>query len=265
MTEGNVEVGSLRVHFREAGSGDPVLLIHGWPVDSRLWSRQIERLGERHRVLALDLPGYGESDPPGEVSFDVLVGTVAGFLDAVGIERAAVVGHDVGGAIALLAAIRHPERVSRLVVMDTTPYPELPLLIRLLVLAGRIPGLGALLVSRLGFRLLFRLGTAGPGIDAGALADRFRPADRARRVALVDAIRRFDRRELEEVEAGLGLITCPTLVLWAAADPTGPLLLAHRLAAGIPGSTLVKVPDCGHFLPLNRPTEVGDLLAAFLD
>jgi pimeloyl-ACP methyl ester carboxylesterase len=260
-----VEVGGLDVHYREAGTGDPVVLVHGWPVDSRLWTEQVDRLSGRHRALAPDLPGYGRSAAPPEVSFDLLVRTVIGFLDALGVERVSLVGHDVGGPVVLLAAIRHPERVSRLVVMDTTPYPKLPWLIRLLVLAGKIPGLGALLTSRFGFRLLFRLGTSSRDPDPAVLADTFRPDDPLRRRLLVEGLRGFDPRDLREVAGELGTIAAPTLVVWAADDPTGPVSLARRLASDIPGSTLVTVPNCGHFLPLDRPTEVGELLAAFLD
>jgi pimeloyl-ACP methyl ester carboxylesterase len=265
VTEGIVDVAGAQIRYREAGSGDAVVLVHGWPVDSRLWTEQIARLAGRHRVLALDLPGYGRSDPPAAPGFEPLVNAVLGFLDALGLERAALVGHDAGGPAVLLTAIRHPQRVSKLVVMDTTPYPKTPWLIRLLMLAGKIPGAGSLLLSRFGFRVLFRLGTAGRHVDTRAMADRFRPDPAERRRALIEALRGFDPGELVEVEAGVGSIAAPTMILWAADDPTGPLSLARRLAGDIPGSTLVTVPSCGHFLPLDRPGEVGELLAAFLD
>lgn len=265
MGVSTVEVGSLEIAYREAGTGDPVVMVHGWPTDSRLWTDQMSRLQGRHRVLAPDLPGYGGSQIPPVNGFELSTSTLVGFLDALGVERAALVGHDAGGPPVLLTAIRHPRRVSRLVVMDTTPYPQLALLVRLMVTAAKLPGIGEGMMSRPGFRMLFRVGTAGGDAEPVGLADRFRPPDRERRRALLAALRQFDRRELEEVEAGLGSITAPTLVVWAAKDPAGPLSLAHRLSADISGSTMVTVPNCGHFLPLDRPAEIGELLAAFLD
>jgi pimeloyl-ACP methyl ester carboxylesterase len=262
----HASIDGLRIHYRETGEGTPVVLVHGWPTDSRLWDRQIPVLAARHRVIAPDLPGFGESDPPasGRTGLDLLQRSLLGLLAATGIERASFVGHDLGGPAVLLTAIRNPDRVERLVVMDTTPYPRLPLLIRLLLWGARIPGTGALMTSRWGFRSMLRLGTANRASDTAGLADTFRPERRAGRRALVDVLRRTDFRDLEEVATGLGDIGAPTLVLWAEHDPTGPVSVAERLAADIPGSLLETVPECGHFLPIDRPEAIADALARFL-
>jgi len=261
-----VSVDGLRLHYREAGEGPAVVLVHGWPVDARLWDEQIPVLAARHRVIAPDLPGFGQSDrpEPDRIGLDLLQRSLIGLMDAVGINQASFVGHDMGGIAVLLTAIRNPERVERLVVLDTTPYPDVPGLIRTLIWGAKIPVIGALMVSRWGLRIMFRLGTADRETDAGLLARLFRPEDRAGRRALVDTLRRTDWRGLQEVEAGLGGIGTPTLVLWAERDPTGPLSLARRLAADVSGSTLETVPDCGHFLPMDRPAVVAKSLAGFL-
>jgi pimeloyl-ACP methyl ester carboxylesterase len=243
-----------------------VVLVHGWPVDARLWDGQIPVLAARHRVIAPDLPGFGQSDrpEPDRIGLDLLQRSLIGLMDAVGINQASFVGHDMGALAVLLTAIRNPERVERLAVLDTTPYTDVPRLIRMLILGAKIPGIGALMVSRWGLRKMFQIGTVDPGTDAGLLAGLFRPKDRAGRRALVDTLRRTEWRDLEEVEAGLGGIDKPTLVLWAERDPTGPLSLARHLAADVPGSTLETVPDCGHFLPMDRPEAVAKSLAGFL-
>jgi haloalkane dehalogenase len=261
-----VSVDGLRLHYREAGEGPPVVLVHGWPTDARLWDRQIPVLAARHRVIAPDLPGFGQSDrpQPDRIGFDLLQRSLTGLMDAVGIDQASFVGHDMGALAVLLTAICHPERVERLAVLDTTPYPDVPRLIRWLILGAKIPGIGALMVSRWGLRMMFRMGTANPETDAGGLAGLFWPKDREGRRALVDALRRSDWRDLEEVEVGLSGIGIPTLVLWAEGDPTGPLSLARRLVADVAGSTLETVPDCGHFLPMDRSEAVAESLAGFL-
>lgn len=243
-----------------------MVLVHGWPVDARLWDGQIPVLAARHRVLAPDLPGFGGSDrpEPDRIGLDLLQRSLTGLMDAAGIDQASFVGHDIGSLAVLLTTIRNPERVDRLVVLNTTPYSDVPRLIRSMILGTKIPGIGALMVSRWGFRMMFRIGTAHPETDAGLLADLYRPKDRAGRRALVDSLRRTTWRDLEEVEAGLGDIDKPTLILWAERDPTGPLSLARHLVADIPESTLKTVPDCGHFLPLDRPAAVAESLAGFL-
>ncbi len=261
-----VSVNGLSLHYREAGRGPPVVLVHGWPTDSRLWDGQIPVLAARHRVIAPDFPGFGQSDrpEPNRIGLDLLQRSLIGLMDAVGLEQASFVGHDLGGPAVLLTAIRNPERVERLAVLDTTPYPDLPRLIRRMVRGAKVPGISALMVSRWGIRLMFRIGTANPQTDTSRLVDLFRPKDRAGRRALVDALRHIDFRDLEEVAAGLKGIGMPMLILWAEGDPTGPLSLARRFAADVPGSMLETVPDCGHFLPVDRPEAVAQALVGFL-
>ena len=115
-----VETASLRVHVREAGEGDPVLLLHGFPQDSWMWRHQMAALSDRWRCIAPDTRGYGLTDKPRiRVTRDLLARDVVELLDALDIERAAVVGHDWGGIIASATAFRYPDRVSRLGLVDT--------------------------------------------------------------------------------------------------------------------------------------------------
>jgi pimeloyl-ACP methyl ester carboxylesterase len=122
VSERRIEVGDLRFNVAEAGSGAPVILLHGWPDSWHLWHHQIEALTRSgHRVIAPDLRGFGESDRPDDVAqyglLDI-VGDVTGILDALDVERAAVVGHDWGSAVAWLLASFVPDRVDRLVAVS---------------------------------------------------------------------------------------------------------------------------------------------------
>jgi haloalkane dehalogenase len=92
----HVTVNNLRIHYTEAGSGPPVLLIHGFPTSSHLWRNVIPELAKTHRAIAIDLPGYGLSDKPLDVTYD----------------------------FAFFWAVRHPERVKQLVILNTLVYPE---------------------------------------------------------------------------------------------------------------------------------------------
>ncbi len=265
-----VEIDGTKVGFVEAGQGAPVVLVHGWPTYSHLWRRQIPALAERYHVYALDLPGFGDSDKPvdGSYTLGTYAGILAGFLDIMNIQRVRLVCHDLGGPISLLWAERYPERVAQLAVLDTTPYPELPLLIRLMLPVARLPGAGDWLVSQHGLRLVLKLGTARKGVVTDELVAAYnRPyaEDPAARRVLLRIWTELDPQGLSEVARNLGRIKAPTLILWAERDPSAPLSIARRLQADIAGSVLETIPDCGHFLTEDRPDVVTGLLVDFLD
>jgi pimeloyl-ACP methyl ester carboxylesterase len=122
VTERRLHANGLTFNVAEAGSGPPVLLLHGFPDCWRLWRHQVPALAEAgYRVLAPDLRGFGETDKPEKVEdyrMRTLVGDVVGLLDALGVDRAAVVGHDWGAALAWMVATFAPDRVSRLVAVS---------------------------------------------------------------------------------------------------------------------------------------------------
>ena len=121
MNNGNskqfVEVNNLEIGYLEGGQGEPVLFVHGWPTFSHLWRHQFSALDERFQLYAPDLPGFGDSDKPADISYSLsfYADILTGFLDALGIEQVTLVCHDLGGPISLLWAVRHPERLARLV------------------------------------------------------------------------------------------------------------------------------------------------------
>jgi pimeloyl-ACP methyl ester carboxylesterase len=115
-----IETADLRMHYLQKGTGDPVILIHGFPETSYEWRHQLEALSEHHAVFAPDMRGFGQTDKPGvRVTRQLLAQDVVNFMDALGLERAAIVGHDWGGIIAFKLAIDWPERVTRLALLDT--------------------------------------------------------------------------------------------------------------------------------------------------
>jgi len=122
VTERRLQANGLTFNLAEAGSGPPVLLLHGFPDCWRLWRHQVPALADAgHRVLAPDLRGFGGTDKPERVEdykMRTLVGDAVGLLDALGVDRAAVVGHDWGAALAWMVAMFAPDRVSRLVAVS---------------------------------------------------------------------------------------------------------------------------------------------------
>lgn len=264
-----VEVDGLKIAYLAGGRGEPILFVHGWPTFSYLWRRQVPALAERFQVYALDLPGFGDSDKPAEVDYTLnfYAGILTGFLDVLSVERVTLVCHDLGGSIALLWAVRQPERLARLVITDTVPYPDLPLMIRLMLPAARLPGLGQMLVSRYGLRLMFQLGTAGQGVVTDQLVatyDRPLTETPGARRTLLRILAGTEPAEVGEIAGNLDRISGPTLIVWAEKDPSAPLSIARRLHTDIRGSLLRTIPDCGHFLTEDRPDEVNRLLLEFL-
>src|SRR5687768_2559921 len=110
----SVKYDGLTVAYRELGSGPAVLLVHGWPTSAHLWRNVMPAIAQRHRVIAIDLPGFGASDKPTDVryNFDFFTGAIDALLAELHIERAAIVGHDLGGPIALRWALDRPDRVT---------------------------------------------------------------------------------------------------------------------------------------------------------
>lgn len=115
-----IQTRDLRVHYLQEGTGDPVVFIHGFPETSYEWRHQFAAFGGQYACFAPDLRGFGGTDKPGaRVSREILAADIVNFMDALGIERAAVVAHDWGGIVAFKLAVDYPERVSRLALLDT--------------------------------------------------------------------------------------------------------------------------------------------------
>ncbi len=276
-----VAVGNARVAYYEAGGGDALLLLHGCPFSSYIWRGVIPRLSIRHRCLAPDLLGLGDTETPADADWSLRAqaAMVVGFLDALGIERAHVVGHDHGGALAQLLAAEHPDRLDRLVIMNAEAYDNWPSeterpLIRLI----RTPVLGDLALWLWARRLLLRLtlieGKAvhDPKVLTRELLDGYIRANlgdphRRRKTARFVA-GQFDpahNRVTTELLYGLRRFGHPTLLIWAVDDPHFGPEWGRRLLADIPGAVRLELlPETGHLLMEERVERVAELIDDFL-
>jgi pimeloyl-ACP methyl ester carboxylesterase len=259
----------LNVGLAGAPASPPLVLLHGYPVSLRLWRHCVPDLAARFRVIAPDLPGHGESDKPDGVDYDLdfFVDALRELVDALHLPRFSLVVHDLGGMIGLGFAARYPSRLERLVVMDTAPFSNWPLLNRLVVAFARTRWGARSLASRSGFKRALRLLCVK---DATLISDNVAEMYRSPWVASPEA-----RRALRQVIAmpperitvprpDLARIKIPTLVLWAANDVVLPASIGRRLARELPDATLEIVPDCGHFLQEERPAEVTRHVLDFL-
>jgi len=157
-------VNSLRLHYLESGTPDPnvppILLLHGFPTSSHLWRNVMPELAKTHRAIAIDLPGYGLSDKPLDVKYDFAFyeNVLNDLLDALGIAETNLAVHDLGGPIGLFWAVRNPQRVKNVVLLNTLVYPETSWAVKLFLIALRTPGVRDYLVSPKGIAAAMKLG-----------------------------------------------------------------------------------------------------------
>ena len=255
----------------EKGDGSPVLLLHGFPDSSALWRHQIPALvAAGHRVIAPDLRGFGASDrPEGVASYAIheLVSDAVGILDALGVERAAVVGHDWGAAVGWALASFQPQRVSRYVALSVghpADYFAEPRQRELSWYMLLFQFEGAEEWMRRDDWALLRSGLRDPKDVDRYIADLDRPG------ALTAALNYYRANIRPESLAGvpgpaLPPVTCPVLGVWSDGDVAcgeAQMLASQRQVAG--PWRYHRVAGAGHWIPLDAPDELAALLVEFL-
>jgi pimeloyl-ACP methyl ester carboxylesterase len=249
----------LGMRVRHAGSGDPLLLLHAFPLSGAQWEPQIQALAERHTLLVPDLPGFGGSPAPGEqYTLDDVADSLAATLDRYRVPRVAVCGLSMGGYIAFAMLRRHPERVARLVLADTRAGADTEQ-----ARAGRETNAQLAETSgsaAIADKMLPSLLSPGapPALVAHLRALIAGNAPRGIALALRAMAQRPDSSDL------LGAIAAPTLVIVGADDALTPPDEARRMQEAIPGCRLVVIPDAGHISNLEQPQVFSQALGSFL-
>jgi pimeloyl-ACP methyl ester carboxylesterase len=266
-----VDLDGARIYYYAAGTrgaGEPVVFLHGFPASGHLWNDVIPLMPPGHRLVVVDLLGYGRSDPPSgrSLSLRAHAERVVALLDVLRIDRACVVGHDLGGGIAQSLAIHSPARVSRLALVDSVAFTGWPSrdvrLARMLLRLARnmVP---AWVIAVL--RADLERGYADPARAAHSIERFVRPFESpAGRVVFMQHLNALDAQETRALGARLSEITAPTAVLWGANDPLLPAKLGKRLAAAIPGATFQLIPGARHFSPEDAPRPIADAIAELL-
>jgi pimeloyl-ACP methyl ester carboxylesterase len=272
VTHREVSVRGVRLHVAQAGSGPPLLLLHGWPQHWWSWRHLIGPLAEHYTVIAPDLRGWGWSEaPPGDYAKATFADDILALIDHEGLQRVRILAHDWGAYAAFLLALGHPERVARLVALDIVapwparPHPSqlaLPLFLSYQVLLASPLGVPLLTRRPDLVRSIIRLGS-GPGMrwspeELDAYADVLREPARAR--ASSACYRTFLTREIGRGGHRATQLTVPTLLLMGGASSL------YRIMAPRPAPSMqVRViPRAGHFLPEEAPDQVLALATPFL-
>jgi len=279
-----VELRNARVYYYAAGTrgvGEPVLLLHGFPTSSYLWSGVVPRLPRGHRVIVPDLLGFGRSDlpRPSPIDFDLTVrghaDRIVELLDVLKVERACIAGQGVGAAVALAVAARHPGRVTRLCLVNAVTAATWPTRDGLLARAITILAPGMPSSWLLAFvRRALRRGSADPARLARSADHYLRPfsAPNGRPTLLAHLRALTARASYPPIPTPTATPTAtqtamptamPIAIVWGERDPLLPVASGHALAARLPHATLDVVAG-GHYLPEESPEQVAAVLTRLL-
>lgn len=240
-----VEIYGQKIYYQEAGAGPDVILLHGLGGDRSNWNATVPALAAKFHVFVPDQVGFGQSDKP---MIDYRVATLVDFLNAfykkAGITKATLVGNSLGGWVAMDFALAHPEKVNRLVLVDSAGYSQkrtgaAPLTRELLLglnpstIAGEKQLMGAVFYNK---------AFATDQFAEQALMMHLRKNDSYTIDRFIDSILRGE----DVVDGKLGAIKAPTLVMWGREDAIVPLAAGKALAEDISGAQTVILDSCGH-------------------
>ncbi len=245
------------------GRGPAITLVHGFPLNHRIYDTQIRALSRTYRVIAPDLPGFGKSPLNREdVTMDTYADVLATMLDALDVEKTVLAGLSMGGYIAFAFWRRHPERVQGLVLLNTRAKPDTP--------EGR--------ENR--FKTIEAVRQRGltPLIE-GMIPKLLSPATLRGKVHVVNKLRHImEEASIEGVVAALkamahrpdsrptlGTITVPTLIIAGKDDGLIPVIEAEEMALNIPNARLHVVDQAGHLVTMERPRTTARLMASFME
>jgi 3-oxoadipate enol-lactonase len=256
-------VNGVKLALVDRGDGTPLVLAHGFPMDHAMWNSQIESLSKTHRVIAVDLRGFGQSEATdGPTTMEQFADDLAAVLDARRVSEPVVLcGLSMGGYIAFAFWRKYAARLRGLILCDTRAETDSPD-----VVAARRATAQRVLAE-------------GPGVLVEGMAARlFAKATPRTQPELLEKLRRMaegcSARGVAAASLGMALrpdsatilgdIRCPALVIVGQEDAISPPDEMRRMAGAIPNARLVVIPDAGHLSPMERPTEVNGAIEAFL-
>jgi pimeloyl-ACP methyl ester carboxylesterase len=264
--------GGYHVHY--ADDGDPnlplLVLLHGFADSFTTWQGWVGQLKTRYHIISVDFPGHGLTRAPegSRLSGEGLADFVDAFASALSLPRFAVAGNSMGGGAAWQLAVRHPDRLNALILVDAAGFPndkppqKIPLGFRIL----QYP-IGRIIMSKIDNRPLIEQGLKADVYDSSLITpfivDRFAEFQRApgHRAILMSVGTGAPVKSTAEL---VSAIKVPTLILWGENDPLIEVPAAHKFAAAIPGAKLIIYPQVGHLPQLEIPQRSAADVAAFL-
>jgi pimeloyl-ACP methyl ester carboxylesterase len=268
-----IDLPAGRIRYREAGAGRPIVFVHGYLVDGRLWDGVVDRLADRYRCIAPDWPMGAQQiamSPGADLSPPGVAATISAFLEALELEDVSIVGNDSGGAMSQVLVTRHPQRIGRLVLTNCDTHENFPPgMFKAMPPLAKLPGgmtalsapfrIGA--VARLAFKPFART-----KIPADLVASWMAPGlhDKAIRDDLKKVTIGLDKRYTLEAARQLRGSELPILLAWAPGDSYFPIRYAERLASEVGNARIVQIPDSKTFVPLDQPQRLAEEIAGFV-
>lgn len=280
VTHRYADLGDVRLHFVEAGTGPLVVLLHGFPEFWYSWRKQIPVLAERFTVVAPDMRGYNETEKPRwGYELDVLVNDVGALIRELGFEKAVIVGHDWGGVIAWALAIAYPQWVKRLIVLNA-PHPsalseafgknwrqmarswyigffQLPWLPELALSAG----------NYMGIEQMFRGAAVNPETFSDEDIRRYKEAigKPGALTAGLNYYRALIQNGTRGLFRGTGMrVLAPTLLIWGEQDVALGKELTYGMERFVPNLQIVYLPNCSHWVQQECPEALNRAMLEFL-
>jgi pimeloyl-ACP methyl ester carboxylesterase len=261
------------VRYREAGEGKPVVFVHGYLVDGRLWDGVVDALSDRCRCLAPDWPLGAQQvalNPDADLSPPGVARLIAEFLERLELEDVTIVGNDSGGAISQILAANHPERIGRLALTNCDTHENFPPgIFKAMPPLAKLPGGMAVLSAP--FRIPFVARQAFAPFTRTKIPDELiaswmRPATKVSGVMhdVKKVTAGMNKRHTLAAAEKLRTTTIPIRLLWAPGDKFFPLKYAERLARETPNTEIVQIPNAKTFVPLDQPQRVADEIADFI-
>ena len=268
-----VQLPAGTIRYREAGEGKPVVFVHGYLVDGRLWDGVVDRLSDRCRCLAPDWPLGAQQvamNPDADLSPPGIARLIADFLEQLDLEDVTIVGNDAGGAMSQVLVTTHPERISRLALTNCDTHENFPPgIFKAMPPLAKLPG-GMLALSA-----PFRIGAVGrrafapfarTKIPAELIASWMQPATADSGVThdLKKVTAGMNKRYTLAAAEKLRDSDLPIRLLWAPGDKYFPISYAERLASETQNAEIIQIPNAKTFVPLDQPQRVADEIAAFV-
>lgn len=261
-----IDVNGIATNYHDVGEGDPVLLIHGSGPGVSAWANWrtvLPELSKQHRVIAPDILGFGYTERPDGVTYDMATWTehLVGLLDALGLDRVAIIGNSFGGALALNVATHHPDRVSKLVLMGAVgvPFEITEGLDRVWGFEPSLPNMVDLMDVFAYDRSLLTEDLAKLRLEAAT-----RPGVHEAYSAMFPAPRQRSVEAMTVPDADIRSLTQPTLIVHGRDDEVIPLSNSMRLNELIEQSELHVYGQCGHWVQIEHTAGFTQLVGNFL-
>ncbi|HEX7059111.1 MAG TPA: alpha/beta hydrolase [Solirubrobacterales bacterium] len=268
-----IELPAGTIRYREAGEGKPVVFIHGYLVDGRLWGGVVDRLSDRCRCIAPDWPIGAQRvamKPDADLSPYGIAEIVASFLEALDLDDVTIVGNDSGGAMSQVTVTRHPQRIGRMVLTNCDTHENFPPgIFKAMPPLAALPGGMSLLAAPFRIPAMARAAFrpfARTRIPDNLIASWMEPGlhDPAVKRDVKKVTTGMNKRYTLEAAEKLKGSDLPVLLTWAPGDRFFPIKYAQRLAEDIPNARLVEIPDSKTFVSIDQPQRLADEIAAFV-